>query len=215
MTIHTAEDFETPIDIENKAKFFKRLKGKVSKRKFKLIRYAYDAAKSGHREQFRDNGVRYFEHCRETALILMDELEIYEPSMIIAALLHDMLEDNFLLNPWRLKHTFGRKVAYLVTTVTKPKKTNKKYHSDHERHEAYFKRINGAKVRVKLLKLADRLHNTRTLGECSPGKIERKYQETIKVYLPLVSDLRSSRFGKKYADKLNAKLSEALIRVKP
>ncbi|MFA6526127.1 MAG: HD domain-containing protein [Candidatus Buchananbacteria bacterium] len=137
----TVIDQESPVEAENHAKFLERLRGKVTESELQLIDLAYDAAKYGHREQFRDDGTRYFEHCRATALILIDELGIIDPDKIIAALLHDMLEDNFLYNPWRLNHIFGSKAAGFIISMTKPKKGDPRFASDAERHKFYFMTI--------------------------------------------------------------------------
>jgi len=173
--------------IENRQKFFARLKGKVSDNDFKRIHDAYSLAKTGHRNQFRDDDTRYFEHCRETALILMDELGIYDADLIIAALLHDMIEDSKLITLESIAETFGNKVADLIKVMSKPKKGDARFkNDDRKRHQYYFTRLYNSDWLVWLLKLCDRLHNTRTLGKCLPEKRARKIQETYDVYLPLI-----------------------------
>lgn len=107
---------------EDHNSFIERFRLKATPDEIERINFAYDMAKYGHRNQSRDSGERYFEHLRATAIILVDELGITDTEIIIAGLLHDMLEDNFLLNPERIKLTFGERVSMLVTTVSKPKK---------------------------------------------------------------------------------------------
>lgn len=169
--------------------FINRLRGKISKKNLRLIDFAYDLAKYGHRQQKRDNGERYFEHCRRTALILIDELQILEPRMIEAALLHDMLEDSFLLKNKRIRLIFGRKTAKMVAALTKPKKTDSRFIDDAARHRFYFENLKLAKQGVKLLKLCDRLTNMREIGNCTLEKQARKIKETIDIYLPLIDDI--------------------------
>ncbi|MFA5020633.1 MAG: HD domain-containing protein [Patescibacteria group bacterium] len=178
-------------DPENHRMFIDRLRGRVASRDLLLLAdFAYDLAKYGHREQFRDSGEPYFEHCRETALILMDELGIFNPNLIITALLHDMLEDNFLLTTWRIAWIFGDRISEMVSVLTKPKKTDKRFTNDRERHEFYFQQIERADCEVMLIKLCDRLHNLRTLDQCAPEKRQRKIIETKEKYLWMLADIR-------------------------
>ena len=196
---------------EDHQSFMKRFRLKVIPSDVKRIDFAYDMAKYGHRNQFRESGARYFEHLRATAIILIDELGITDVEMIIAALLHDMLEDSFLLTSERIKITFGDRVSVLVATVSKPKKNDPRFKSDVERHQWYFKQIAGSCAEAKLLKLADRLQNMRTLGSCSLEKQKRKIAETKEIYLPLITDV-----AKEYPEKasyLSAQMESALSKL--
>ena len=181
---------------EDHESFMARFKLKVRPKDIEKIDYAYDMAKYGHRNQFRESGARYFEHLRATAIILIDELGITDVEMVISALLHDMLEDSFLLTPERIKITFGDRVSMLVTTVSKPKKNDSRFKSGAERHRWYFEQVASSCVEAKLLKLADRLQNMRTLSSCSIEKQRRKIKETEEIYLPLISDV-----AKEYPEK--------------
>lgn len=174
---------------EDHESFIKRLRLKVTPADIEKIDFAYDMAKYGHRNQFRESGARYFEHLRATAIILIDELDITDVEMIISALLHDMLEDSFLLTPERIRITFGSRVSSMVATVSKPKKNDSRFKTASERHQWYFEQVAASCVEIKLLKLADRLQNMRTLGACSPEKQARKIKETEDVYLPLIADI--------------------------
>lgn len=193
---------------EDHHSFIERFRLKATPDEIERINFAYDMAKYGHRNQFRDSGERYFEHLRATAIILVDELGITDPEMIIAGLLHDMLEDNFLLNPERIKLTFGERVSMLVTTVSKPKKNDPRFKSNEERHQWYFEQVAKSCVEAKLLKLADRLQNMRTLGSCTPEKQVRKIKETEDVYFPLIADV--STVYPKRAEYLLSEMSKAL-----
>ncbi len=197
------------VPVENHASFFKRFEFKLTPAQMELLEFAYAFAKYGHRTQMRDGGERYFEHLRGSALILIDELGITDIDLVIAILLHDMLEDNFLLTHERIAAIFGERVAVLVSTMTKPKKNDPRFTSSAERHIFYFeKQLKPSSEENKLLKLVDRLHNMRTLGSCTLEKRERKIKETREVYFPLIEDV-----AKKYPDKaayIKLQLEEAL-----
>ncbi len=174
---------------EDHDSFMRRFRLKITPTDLERLDYAYELAKYGHRNQIRDSGERYFEHLRATAIILVDELGITDIDIIIATLLHDMLEDSFLLTPERIKLTFGERVSSLVSIVTKPKKGDSRFLTNADRHKWYFERVAGACMEAKLLKLVDRLHNMRSLSSCSKEKQQRKIVETRSVYLPLISDV--------------------------
>jgi (p)ppGpp synthase/HD superfamily hydrolase len=181
---------------EDRESFFKRFILKITPTELERLNTAYDMAKYGHQNQVRESGARYFEHVRATAIILIDELDITDVEMVIAALLHDMLEDSFLLTAERIRINFGERVAGFVSLMTKPKKNDKRFASDHERHLWYFNQLKAATPEVKLLKLADRLQNMRTLGSCSLEKRARKIKETEDIYIPFIADI-----DQKYPDK--------------
>ena len=176
---------------EDHGSFIKRFKLKIPPLDIEKLDYAYDMAKHGHRNQFRESGERYFEHVRATALIMVDELGITDVEMLMVALLHDMLEDTFLLTPDRIKITFGERVARMICGISKPKKSGSRFSDNDERQEGYFKQITNASVEEKIVKLADRLHNLRTLNQCSKEKQLRKIKETKERYLPLLDDIRT------------------------
>ncbi len=159
--------------------FIKKLKHKVTPGEIELIRRAYEQAKSGHRGQPRDGGERYFEHPKGTALILIDELQIYDSEMIIAALLHDIVEDTWLLSPEAIGDFFGVRVAYLVSMVTKKKNATP------EEKQLYLDNIAASDEDVRIIKLADRLHNIRSLGTCTRQKQLRQLNETRAFFIPL------------------------------
>lgn len=182
---------KTKIQHEDHESFLQRFKLKITPSDIEKIDYAYDMAKYGHRNQFREGGERYFEHVRSTAIILIDELGITDVEMIIAALLHDILEDSFLLTRERIKITFGERAAVLVSGVTKPKKGDLRFSSNIERHLFYENQVRNSCVETKLIKVADRLQNLRTLGACSLEKQRRKIQETKDVYFPLLADIEN------------------------
>jgi len=180
--------------MENHASFLKRLERlvdekKITRRQFVITDWAYINAKYGHRNQKRDDGTRYFEHLRATALILIDELKIYDPEMIQTALMHYMLEDSYLLDKERIKILFGPNVAGMVFTISMPPESDERFSSKQERLDFYHERMKYSPIKIKIIKLCDRLHNSRTLGNCTPEKKRRKIAETIEHYLPLIEDV--------------------------
>lgn len=153
------------------------------------IRWAYRAARIGHEEQLRDNGEPYFSHLCNTTGILVNELKNRDGDLICACLLHDILEDSDRITFSLIKGLFGKEVAKIVVGVTKPKRSDKRFTDDKERHQFYFAQIRKADSRIKLLKLCDRLHAVRTFWKCHPDKQKRKIEETKAVYLPLIDDI--------------------------
>jgi len=153
--------------------------------RYKLIEKAYNDAKDAFRGKFRDDGERYFEHIRAVALILILYLRVTDYRMIVAALLHDIVED---IPSWtidRVREEYGDEIAQLVDALTKP------YHifkTKEECHDAYHKRFKQAKRAFFLIKLADRLHNLLTLWTCVDEKILRKIEETKRYYLPYAEE---------------------------
>lgn len=172
--------------MENHQTFLNRLKLKVTNRELIFIDWAYINAKYGHRNQKRDDGTRYFDHLRATALILIDELQIFDSEMIIAALMHDMLEDSFLFDEERIRVLFGDEVSKMVMLLSMPKMDETIFKYKEDRLETYHETIKNSPLKVVIIKLCDRLHNLRTMPNCTPQKIKRKTQETIKHYIPLI-----------------------------
>ncbi|MEX0918221.1 MAG: HD domain-containing protein [Candidatus Paceibacterota bacterium] len=148
------------------------------------IEKAYHTAKVAFAEVVRDGGDRYFEHLRSVALILMVHLRVRDTDVIIAALLHDIVED---IEGWdynRVRDLFGPRVAMLVWYVTKPKL--KEFGDDkRERDRRYHENLLHAPRESVIIKLADRLHNLLTLWETDAEKRSRKIQETQDFYLAL------------------------------
>lgn len=105
----------TTCTVENRENFFARLTPFMAPSELRNVEIAYMMAKFGHRAQFRKeldadgNPVRYFEHVRRVALVLLDELHIRDPEMICTALLHDCLEDTKDVTEGIIEHLFGRK----------------------------------------------------------------------------------------------------------
>ncbi len=152
-----------------------------------LVERAYKFAKKTHNGQFRVSGEPYIIHPVEVAKILATlEVDIHT---LMAAFLHDVLEDT-ATSPDTIKELFGEDVLNLVQGVTKLGKL--KFKSKEERQAENFRRLFIAMandIRVIFLKLADRLHNMRTLNFMTPEKQKKIAQETIDIFAPLANRL--------------------------
>jgi GTP pyrophosphokinase len=156
----------------------------------KIIK-AYHFAENAHEGQLRKSGEKYFTHPLQVALILA-ELEMDE-NTIIAGLLHDVLEDTKYEYD-EIAAEFGEEVALLVDGVTKL--TRLKYESKEERQAENLRKMFLAMakdIRVIIIKLADRLHNMRTLEYMNEEKKKEKAMETIEIYAPIADRLGISK----------------------
>jgi GTP pyrophosphokinase len=151
------------------------------------IRSAYEMARAAHEGQKRKDGSPYVTHCVAAADISVD-LGLDEDS-IIAALLHDVIEDTTLTHA-DIAHEFGPAVADIVEGVTKLTRVN--YTSREEEQMENMRKMLMAMskdIRVILIKLADRLHNMRTMDYQSPEKQRLKSLETMQIYAPIAHRL--------------------------
>ncbi|MCP9986184.1 MULTISPECIES: RelA/SpoT family protein [Streptomyces] len=150
-----------------------------------VLRRAYELAESSHRGQFRKSGEPYITHPLAVTLILA-ELGA-ETTTLTASLLHDTVEDTEVTLD-EVREQFGEEVAYLVDGVTKLEKVD--YGAAAE-SETFRKMLvaTGDDVRVMSIKLADRLHNMRTLGVMRPEKQARIAKVTRDVLIPLAERL--------------------------
>ena len=155
-----------------------------------LVRRAFDIAAERHRDQFRSSGDPYITHLLEVAHILADMR--LDATTLAAALLHDVIEDTeFPLS--RLQERFGDEVARLVEGVTKIGRLN--IMAPETRHAENVRKMLLAMVhdvRVVLVKLADRVHNMRTLEFLEPSKQLRISRETMDIYAPIAHRLGMS-----------------------
>jgi len=157
------------------------------KAKIELIEKAYNFAKKAHEGQMRDTGEPYFVHPMEVAKILVS-LKV-QSTAICAALLHDVVEESKVsLN--RIKEEFGGEVASLVEGVTKIQKVHFESKEDYNAENLRKVLLATAKdIRIMLIKLADRLHNMRTLRIMRPEKQRRIAEETLNIYAPIAHKL--------------------------
>lgn len=165
---------------ENRASFFERLEPFLAPSVLLDVQHAYTLAKYGHRAQVRkeldDHGdpVRYFEHVRRVAIILVDEGKIVKPEMIIAALLHDVVEDAPNLPPALIEHCFGSDVCVIIKTLSKVPK------------DGYLDRFHmSTDWRPYVIKACDRLDNLRSLSAANEEFRLKQIAETRDKYFPL------------------------------
>ena len=180
--------------------FVGRVQAYLPEDKVALVEEAYRFAAECHADQTRVSGVPYIEHPLETASFLAGlNLDV---STVAAALLHDVMEDCGV--PYeKLKRNFGDEVAKLVDGVTKLTRMDLSL-SDEDGHQQASsfqeERLQAESlrkmlvamaedIRVVLIKLADRLHNMRTLGALSPKRRKVIAQETLDIYTPLAARL--------------------------
>jgi GTP pyrophosphokinase len=152
-----------------------------------LIEHAFELARDAHREQVRRSGEAYITHPLEVALILAD-LGLDEVT-IAAALLHDAVEDTTITSD-DIARELGPEVATIVDGVTKLDRVQ--FDSKEAQQAASLRKMLVAMakdIRVLLIKLADRLHNMRTIASLPEFKQQRIAQETLDVYAPLAHRL--------------------------
>ena len=148
-----------------------------------LIRAAYDYGREMHEGQFRHSGEPYFTHPVAVAAILTEQR--LDDATIITALLHDTIEDTKSTYS-QIAAKFGEEIAVLVDGVTKL--TNLQLSSTQTKQAENFRKLFMAMsrdLRVILVKLADRLHNMRTIKAMRPDKQVQKARETMDIYAPL------------------------------
>ncbi|MCA9354031.1 MAG: HD domain-containing protein [Candidatus Kaiserbacteria bacterium] len=153
------------------------------------IQEAYCDAFRGHRDQTRDSGERYFRHVLGVVIIILCWLKIHDADLIIAAFLHDLVEDKpHLWTLRKIEAKYGKRVANLVRAVTKPEYS--RYGGKTERHAvATANKVRmGGRIAI-ILKLADRLHNMLTLWG-TPRKKQSKIRETTIYYLPMAHQVK-------------------------
>lgn len=169
----------------NRDAFFRRIKELYpsTDERYRRISHAYNTAKDTFRHVIREDGERYFEHLRAVALILIVYLRVRDADLIVAALLHDIVEDCPQWPNERVRAEFGEHVADLLGWLSKPSKIE--YPEKADRDRIYHARLALAPREVLIIKLADRLHNMLTLSACDAEKRRRKIEETQRYYLPL------------------------------
>ncbi len=166
-----------------------------------LIRKAYRIAFDAHKGQVRKSGEPYIIHPLCVSIILAD-LEL-DKETIVAGLLHDVVEDTIMTDE-EIEEEFGEDVALLVDGVTKLDKLS--FHGEHGNQDRDAEKLErqaenlrkmflamAKDIRVILIKLADRLHNMRTLQHMRPEKQQEVARETLDIYSPIAQRLGISK----------------------
>ncbi len=169
-----------------------RIKGYHPSSDISDIEKAYRIAKNAHEGQLRKSGEPYIIHPLCVAIIL-SQLELDKES-IVAGILHDVVEDTVMTQE-ELEAEFGSEVALLVDGVTKLTRLKYKHDKLDEQAENLRKMFlaMAKDIRVIMIKLADRLHNMRTMQYQSPEKQLEKSRETLDIYAPLAHRLGISK----------------------
>lgn len=178
-------DYFTKID-ESVNRLFHSIEQRMSEEDMTRIRSAYELAKEAHKNQKRKTGEPYIIHPIAVASIVAEEFEL-GANPIMAAFLHDVVEDT----PYTLddiKERFGEDVAFLVGVVTKQKKAEYNQSKQIDNYRQILASVQ-FDVRAILIKLADRLHNMRTLDSMRPDKQMKIAGETDYFYAPLANRL--------------------------
>lgn len=179
-----------------------------------LIRDAYGYGLEMHEGQERSSGEPYFSHPVEVAAILTEQQ--MDDATIVTALLHDTIEDTKSTYS-EVSTRFGDEVAQLVDGVTKL--TNLELHSSETRQAENFRKLLMAMskdLRVLLVKLADRLHNMRTIKHMRLAKQQQKARETMDIFAPLAGRMGMQSMREELEDLsfhvLNAEGRSSIIR---
>jgi len=165
----------------------RRLRAYLDADQIKQVRRAYRFGAEAHEGQLRKSGEPYIQHPLEVAGILAEMHMDHET--LVAAMLHDVIEDTPIAKE-RISEEFGPEVAQIVDGLSKL--TQIEFESHAEAQAQNFQKMLMAMaddIRVILVKLADRLHNMRTLGALKPAKRRRIARETLEIYAPIAQRL--------------------------
>ncbi len=176
--------YSTATDIDG---LIARIQSYQAEADVELVRRAYEYSAKAHEGQLRKSGEPYLQHPLAVASILT--VLRSDVNAIVAGLLHDTLEDT-LATHQELERQFGKEIVHLVDGVTKIGKIQFKNYEE-KQAENFRKMVLSMAddIRVVLVKLADRLHNMRTLQHHHPSKRREVAQETLEIYAPLANRL--------------------------
>lgn len=179
------DNYEKKIQTDLDA-IFTLMAQRVDEKQMNLLHEAYDFAAYAHKDQLRKSGEPYISHPVAVARIVAEELEL-GANPVMAAFQHDVVEDcPYSID--EIRERFGDDVAFLVGVVTKQKKAQ----YDQSKQVDNFRQMLSSvqfDVRAILVKLADRLHNMRTLSSMRPDKQMKIASETDYFYAPLANRL--------------------------
>ena len=179
------ENFEAQIQSSTES-LFQYIAPHTTEEQLQRIIASYKFAAEAHKEQRRRSGEPYITHPIAVAAILARELEMTD-NTVIAAFLHDVVEDTDHTVE-EIRQLFGDDVAFLVDTVTKRKKDSYQHSKQIDNYRQILESVH-YDVRALLIKLADRLHNMRTLESMRPDKQMKIAGETDYFYAPLANRL--------------------------
>ena len=177
----------TALQIENIDTLAESLSGYLARRQINQVRRAYYYAEQAHEGQFRRTGDPYITHPLQVAGIL-SRMHMDHQSLM-AAMLHDVIEDTGITKT-AIKSQFGNSVAEMVDGVSKLSQI--KFRSQAEAQAENFQKMALAMsrdLRIIMVKLADRLHNMRTINVLPPDKRRRIARETLEIYAPIANRL--------------------------
>ena len=178
--------------------FLKRVAEKFKPEECLIVQKAFDYAQKAHDGQKRLSGEPYFNHCVITADTLLDQIP--DPYIVCGGLLHDVLEDTSITIE-KLKKDFPEPIADLVEGVTKI--SGLKFQSAREKQMESFRKMFLAMakdIRVILIKMADRLHNMRTIRFLPPERQNETAKETLEIYAPLAHRLGMAKIKAEFED---------------
>ena len=178
-------DYQAIIE-QNITELFDNIRPRTSDEDMERIRKAFVFACEAHSSQKRKSGEPYIIHPIAVARIIAEELELTTDA-IIAAFLHDVVEDtDYTIED--IRNMFGSGVAFLVNVVTKQKKEEYEHSKQIDNYQQMLSSVQ-YDIRALLIKLADRLHNMRTLSSMRPDKQMKIAGETDYFYAPLANRL--------------------------
>ncbi len=183
--LRTEDEYEQ-IVAERSKHVFDVMSRRVSNNDINRLRKAFEFAKEAHKLQRRKTGAPYIIHPIAVASIAAEELRL-DTDSVITAFLHDVVEDtDYTIED--IRNNFGNNVALLVDVVTKKKKEKYKMSKQVDNYQQLLDSLN-YDIRALMVKLADRLHNMRTLSSMLPDKQMKIAGETDYFYAPLANRL--------------------------
>ena len=188
VTLCTPAEYVARLDLRVEA-LFERLSARFDSGEIALLRQAYALARRAHEGQFRKGGEPYIMHPVAVATIIAEDF-MMDANSVAAGFLHDVVEDT-PTSIEDIRREFGDDVAFLVQVVTKPK-SHTPGHPDRAKQENNFRQLLDSMrrdIRAVLIKLADRLHNMRSLGSMQPVKQMKIAGETDFFYAPFANRL--------------------------
>lgn len=195
----------TPARPPGRVLYFDRLATILNPHELERVGTAYKLSKYGHARQKRDDGTRYFDHPKEVNWIYVDELGGRSERLMICNLLHDTIEDQFLLTFNVIRKLFGSSTARDVLAISK---------QENEPTSVYLRRVIRQGPYTMTSKLCDRLHNNRSLRGVDSEKTERTRRSTREYHLPMLIPALKRHGGiwATHAVKLEELMEEAMAR---